>query len=446
MDTVSHYIRALNARPLARPIGRVSRVAGLVVESVGPRVLLGELCEIHSAATGGIVRAEVVGLHDEHVVLMPLAEVGGVAIGDQVTGTGAAQMLGVGEALLGRVIDPFGTPLDSLPAPTGLEPWSLKGRPINPLARQPIAEVLQTGVRAIDGLLTIGRGQRMGIFAGSGVGKSTLLGMLARNVDADLNVIAMIGERGREVREFVEHTLGAEGLARSVVVVATSDQSALARLHAAYAALTVAEFFRAQARHVMLIMDSLTRFAMAQREVGLAAGEPPTARGYTPSVFSLLPRLLERCGTNADGGSVTALATILVEGDDLNDPVADSIRSIIDGHIVLDRDLANSGHYPAIDVLRSVSRLMPALASAQERALIERTVRVLSLLRRHQDVVDLGAYQAGSNPELDSALAVWPALERWLRQPVGTLSARAEALQQLATVMAPTTPTDLSVS
>jgi flagellum-specific ATP synthase len=446
MDTVSHYVNALNARSLARPIGRVSRVAGLVVESVGPRALLGELCEIHSQSAGGIVRAEVVGLHDEHVVLMPLAEVGGVAIGDQVTGTGAAQMLGVGEALLGRVIDPFGIPLDALPPPSGLEPWPLKGQPINPLARQPIAEVLETGVRAIDGLLTIGRGQRMGIFAGSGVGKSTLLGMLARNVDADLNVIAMIGERGREVREFVEHTLGAEGLARSVVVVATSDQSALARLHAAYAALTVAEFFRARGRHVMLIMDSLTRFAMAQREVGLAAGEPPTARGYTPSVFSLLPRLLERCGTNADGGSVTALATILVEGDDLNDPVADSIRSIIDGHIVLDRDLANSGHYPAIDVLRSVSRLMPALASARERALIERAVRVLSLLKRHQDVVDLGAYQAGSNPELDSALAMWPALEQWLRQPVGTLSARAEALQQLATVMAPTAPPALSGS
>ncbi len=314
--------------------------------------------------------------------------------------------------------------------------YQLKSEPLNPLSRTRIDSILETGVRPIDSLLTLGRGQRVGIFAGSGVGKSTLLGMIARNMQADINVIALIGERGREVLDFIEKNLGREGLARSVVVVATSDQPALVRSRAAYAATAIAEFFRDRKKDVVLIMDSVTRFAMAHREIGLAIGEPPTSRGYTPSVFAVLPKLLERCGTSDSGGSISALYTVLVEGDDLNDPISDSVRSILDGHIVLSRELANHGHYPAIDVLASVSRLIGDLTNKDERQMVQQALALLSVYQKNKDMVELGAYRAGSNPELDIAIRVMPELNKLLRQETNETILRHEAMAQLRTLLA----------
>jgi flagellum-specific ATP synthase len=336
---------------------------------------------------------------------------------------------------LGRVIDPFGQPLDALPPPLLPQQRSLKGLPSNPLRRPPIGEILETGVRCIDTLLTIGRGQRVGIFAGSGVGKSTLLGMIARHMRADVNVIALIGERGREVREFIDKNLGAAGLARSVVVVATSDQPAAVRTRAAYAATAIAEHFRDCGMDVMLTMDSVTRFAMARREIGLSVGEPATARGYTPSVFAELPRLLERCGTSDSGGSITALYTVLVEGDDLNEPIADALRSILDGHLAMSRSLANHGHYPAIDLLHSVSRLLPDLATASEQQLARAAVALLSVYDKSHQMVEIGAYRAGTNPQLDRALRLVPELHRFCQQEVDKPVQRAQALQTLANML-----------
>jgi flagellum-specific ATP synthase len=373
----------------------------------------------------------VVGFRQGHVTLMAYGALDGIAPGCEVVAQGARADIGVGDALLGRVIDGFGAPLDGGPAPHVEERRALRAPPRNPMQRPRIDRILETGVRAIDGLLTLGQGQRTGIFAGSGVGKSTLLGMIARHVRADLNVIALIGERGREVREFIERQLGPEGLARSIVVVATSDQPALARLRAAYAAVAIAEHFRDAGRQVLLTMDSITRFAMARREIGLAAGEPPTARGYTPSVFAELPELCERCGTSDSGGSVTALLTVLVEGDDLNEPISDCLRATLDGHIVLSRQIAHQGRYPAIDVLKSASRLMTELASEAERALAARAVKAMALLERNRQMVDIGAYARGTNPELDQALAIEPALDAFLRQAEGG-AARADAMAMAA--------------
>jgi flagellum-specific ATP synthase len=322
----------------------------------------------------------------------------------------------VGRQLLGRVIDAFGEPLDDGPPIAATSYFPLLGAPLNPLQRPPIDSVLDTGIKAIDSLLTLGRGQRIGIFSGSGVGKSTLLGMIARSVTADVNVIALIGERGREVRDFIRKNLGESGLARSVVVVATSDQPALMRVHAACAATAIAEYFRDQGSSVLLTMDSITRYAMAQREIGLSVGEPPTARGYTPSVFASLPRLLERAGTSARAGSITALYTVLVEADDMNDPVADHVRSIVDGHIVLTRKMAHEGHYPSIDVLQSNSRLANELRHDDENDLARDAVRMISLHRESKDMLDLGAYQAGTNAELDRAIRVMPKLQKFLAQ------------------------------
>ena len=353
------YAAAVRGAEFTRRSGLVSQFFGLVVESIGPDAFLGEVCEIYSRSTATPIAAEVVGLKDGKVLLMPYGELRGIGLGCEVLATGRAVEIAIGEGLLGRVIDAFGRPLDGRPLPPLPAQCRLTHEPRNPLARSRIRRVLETGVTSIDGLLTIGRGQRVGIFSGSGVGKSTLLGMIARNMKADINVIALIGERGREVLEFIEQSLGPAGLKRSVVVVATSDQPALVRSRAAYAATAIAEYFRDRHNDVLLIMDSITRFAMAQREIGLAVGEPPTARGYTPSVFAALPKLLERCGTTDHAGSITALYSVLVEGDDINDPIADCVRAILDGHIVLSRDLANHGHYPAIDVLASSSRLMP---------------------------------------------------------------------------------------
>jgi flagellum-specific ATP synthase len=380
------------------------------------------------------VLAEVVAVRGGDLTLMPYGGLHGLAAGSTVVALGEQSSIAVGTGLLGRVIDGFGRPMDGLRAPILAESRPVKGASINPLHRPRIEHVLETGVRSIDSLLTLGQGQRVGIFAGSGVGKSTLLGMIARHVKADVNVIALIGERGREVREFIEKQLGEDGLRRSVVVVATADQPALARLRAAHAAVAVAEHFRAQGQQVVLTMDSITRYAMARREVGLSAGEPPTARGYTPSVFAELPMLCERCGTAPGGGSITALLTVLVEGDDLNEPVSDALRAILDGHVVLSRQIAHQGQYPAIDILKSASRLMPDLASREQMALASETVQLLALLERNHQMVELGAYERGTNPQLDAALALKDRLAQWFRQSDGGVS-RAQALAQLEEIV-----------
>lgn len=432
MNMMAAYRDALAATELTRQVGWVSRVQGLAIEADGPRVPVGAMCQIvppgHAAQAP--VLAEVVGVDAGRVVLMPFGALHGLGAGAQVVPLGCEAEIGVGAALLGRVIDGFGRPLDALPAPATSQRQALSASAPNPMMRPRVRAVLETGVRAIDALLTLGRGQRIGIFAGSGVGKSSLLGMITRHARADVNVIALIGERGREVREFVEEHLGADGLRRSVVVVATADQPALARIRAAHAAVAIAEWFREAGRHVLLTMDSVTRLAMARREVGLAAGEPATTRGYTPSVFAELPRLCERCGTAPSGGSITALLTVLVEGDDLNEPIADTLRAILDGHVVLSRSLAQQGHYPAIDVLQSASRLLADLATSEERQLALLALRHLAALEKGRQLVELGAYVKGSNPALDAALAVEVALFAWLRQDAGG-APRAEALRAL---------------
>ncbi|MDM0122193.1 FliI/YscN family ATPase [Variovorax arabinosiphilus] len=452
MNALQRSLADLRSTELHRRIGWVCGMQGLAIDATGPDVTVGELCRIavRSQRPGGVapgVLAEVVGLKPGLVTLMPYGSIEGIAIGCEVQALGVESQIGVGQALLGRVIDGFGEPLDGRPRPaTGLR-RPLKAMPINPMQRPPIRQVLETGIRSIDGLLTLGQGQRVGIFAGSGVGKSTLLGLLARHVrpqtgsaqQSTVNVIALIGERGREVREFIEKQLGPEGLMRSVVVVATSDQPALARLRAAYAALAIAEQFRDEGRNVLLTMDSITRFAMARREIGLSAGEPPTARGYTPSVFAELPELCERCGTAPGGGSITALLTVLVEGDDMNEPVSDALRAILDGHIVLSRHIAHRGQYPAIDVLKSASRLMPELANVDERALAAAAVNRLAILERNRQMVEIGAYEKGSNADLDQALQIEPALQAWLRQSAGGVP-RDQALQSLRAALGEAVP------
>lgn len=430
---LAHYRHAVASAEWGRRTGRVCRLQGLLIEAEGPRAEVGEMCHVMTASTVPL-RAEVVGLDGTRVALLPYESPHGVSTGAQVVALGRQADLRVGPALLGRVIDGFGVPLDGRPAPALAQACALAPAPISPLQRPRIVRILETGVRAIDGLLTLGAGQRVGIFAGSGVGKSSLLAAIARHVRADLNVIALVGERGREVRDFVEDQLGPEGLARSVVVVATSDQPALARIRAAHAAVAIARHFADAGQSVLLTMDSVTRLAMARREVGLASFEPATARGYTPSVFAELPQLCERCGTTPAGGSVTALLTVLVEGDDLNDPVADHLRAILDGHIVLSRELAQQGHYPPVDVLRSVSRLMGELAPAADLALAAEVVRHLAVLERNRQLVELGAYTAGSNPSLDAALRMEPHLFAWLQQDA-VASSRSEAMAQLADLL-----------
>ena len=430
------YAAAVGQAELVRRIGRVTQFYGLVLEASGPDAFLGEVCEVYSRGHAAPVLAEVVGIREGRVLLMPYGELRGISMGAEVIARGRPLQVPAGVNFLGRVVDAFGNPIDGMPAPHADAMVSLREDAINPLARPPIREVLESGVRAIDTLLTLGKGQRVGIFSGSGVGKSTLLGMLARNVKADISVIAMVGERGREVREFIDRSLGPEGLERSVLLVSTSDQPALMRCNAAYAATAMAEYFRGQGADVALIMDSVSRFAVAQREIGLAVGEPPTARGYTPSVFASLPRLLERCGTSEEGGSITAFYTALVEGDDLSgDPVVDAVRSVLDGHIVLSRELADQRHFPAIDILRSISRLMSVLTSPAEQDLVRRTVVLLHRLERSRALIDIGAYKSGTNPELDRALALAPELDRFLTQDVAEAVPRGQALQLLQAIV-----------
>jgi len=376
-------------------------VVGLTVESAGPAVPVGECCLLRMQ-DGGSVPAEAVGFRNGELLLMPYGKLAGISAGCEVVSTGRRLEVAVGDALLGRVLDGLGAPIDGKGPLSATERRTVVASPPSPLERRLITEPVATGVAAIDALLTMGKGQRMGIFSGSGVGKSILLGMIARNTSAEVNVICLVGERGREVREFLESDLGEEGLSRSVVVVATSDAEPLVRTKAPFVACTVAEYFRDRGADVMLMMDSLTRFAMAQREVGLAVGEPPTTRGYAPSVFALMPRLVERAGMAASG-SITGIYTVLVEGDDMNEPIADAARSVLDGHIVLSRDLANRNHYPAIDVLASVSRLMHSLASESHRKAAAKLREVLAVYREAEDMVSIGAYQKGSNPQIDSA-------------------------------------------
>ncbi|HZH98348.1 MAG TPA: flagellar protein export ATPase FliI [Fimbriimonadaceae bacterium] len=397
-----------------RVYGRVTQVVGLVVEANGPNGRIGDLCFIQTAE-GSEIKAEVVGFRGDRVLLMPLGELSGVRAGCAVRGSGHCMRVPVGEALLGRTIDGLGEPMDSLGPIAAAAHYPIYALPPNALDRRMIERPVSTGVRAIDGVLTLGEGQRMGIFAGSGVGKSTLLGMIARNCSADVNVIALIGERGREVREFMEHDLGEEGLRRSIVVCATSEQPALVRIKAALAATAIAEYFRDQGKSVLLMMDSVTRFCMAQREVGLAIGEPPSTKGYTPSVFALLPKLMERAG-NSDKGAITALYTVLVEGDDTNEPIADAARSILDGHIVLNRKLTSRGHYPPIDVLQSLSRTMPLVASYKHVTVARDLRELIAAYNDVEDLVSIGAYKPGTKPTADRAISKWDAINGFLRQ------------------------------
>jgi flagellum-specific ATP synthase len=418
-------VEACNPLPLS---GRVSRTVGLVIESAGPRARVGEICEI-VCGDGSLLPVQVVGFRDSTVLSVPLGDTAGIRPGDRIIARHGEVAVGVGQSLLGRVVDPLGRPIDGLPLRTEAR-YPLSPRPLNPMDREPIVAPLGTGVRAIDAMLTCGRGQRLGLFGGSGVGKSTLLGMMARGTAADVTVLGLVGERGRELRTFLEHDL-ADGLERSVVVASTSDNPPLLRLRAAFTATAIAEFFRDQGLNVLLLMDSVTRFAMAQREVGLAAGEPPTTKGYPPSVFALLPNLLERAGAVRRRGSITAFYTVLVEGDDHNEPVADAVRSILDGHIVLSRDLASRGHYPAIDILQSVSRTMPDVTDVAHRRQAVQVRDWLAAIKDSEDLVTVGAYVAGANPRVDEARRRRDAINQFLCQPADSLCSFTGAVEML---------------
>ena len=418
--------------PVVR-MGEVIQVTGLVIESIGPNVSLGDICEISSPRLSGL-QAEVVGFRDHRVLLMPLGEMQDIHAGCQVAATGRAAGINVSEALIGRIIDGIGRPIDGKgPLPTGT-PRPLHCAPPNPLTCQRIAKPFQTGVKALDLFTPVGCGQRLGIFAGSGVGKSTLLGMIARGAESEINVIALVGERGRELREFIEKDLGPEGMARSIIVVSTSDQPALVRRRAALIATAIAEHFRDEGRKVLFMMDSVTRYAMAQREIGLAVGEPPTSRGYTPSVFSVLPRLLERTGMG-ETGSITALYTVLVDGDDMNEPIADAVRGILDGHVVLSRALATANHFPAVDVLESVSRVTLEVCQEKEISTISKARDLLSVYRKNEDVITIGAYTKGSSPNVDLAIEKQPLLRQLLRQPIEDKWSRERSFAELTQIV-----------
>src|SRR5262245_34203915 len=410
--------------------GRVTALVGLLIRAAVPEAHIGELCLIRSPRHAKELKAEVVGFHGSEMILMPLGEIQDVAMGAEVIPTGTSLSVRVGESLLGRVLDGLGVPTDVKEPPEGLVDYPVASRPPAPLRRQRVTDALPTGIRVIDGLLTVGAGQRIGIYSAAGVGKSTLLGMLARNTEADVNVIALVGERGREVRDFLELDLGAEGLKRSVVVVATSNEPSLVRLKAAYVATAIAEYFRDQGKRVLLMMDSVTRFARALREVGLAAGEPPARAGFPPSVFSELPRLLERTG-NSDRGSITAFYTVLVEGDDMTEPIADETRSILDGHLILSRALAAGNHYPAIDVSQSVSRVMSVVTGRQHLEAARRLREVLANYEAQKDFILIGAYKKGSDPRTDYAISKLDEVNAFLRQGTHEAAPAEQSIQQL---------------
>ncbi|MGE0645773.1 MAG: FliI/YscN family ATPase [Nitrospira sp.] len=417
--------------------GKVTQAVGIVVEGYGPMTTVGELCRITREVGDGPITAEVVGFREDRVLLMPLGQMQGIGPGSRITMTGHVANLAVGPGLLGRVLDGCGTPIDGKGMPETTARYPLHAEAPNPLQRARIQAPLDLGVRAINGFLTCGRGQKMGIFSGSGVGKSVLLGMISRYTQADVNVIALIGERGRELNEFLERDLGPEALARSVVVVATSDQAPLVRLRAALVATTIAEYFRDAGKQVLLLMDSLTRLAYSQREVGLAIGEPPTTKGYTPSVFAFLPKLLERVGTGPGPGTITGLYTVLVDGDDLNDPIADTVRSILDGHIVLSRALAARNHFPAIDLLQSTSRVMRDIVGRSHYEAARRLLELVARYRESEDLVLLGAYKPGVNATLDRAVDAQDGINEFLRQNIEQEANFASSVQQLEALAQP---------
>ncbi|MCR4939523.1 MAG: FliI/YscN family ATPase [Treponemataceae bacterium] len=435
MDTIfDKYINEVNAAETIRFTGEVIRVNGMLIESRGPQSIIGELCTIHIPSENKDVYAEVVGLDGTTVKLMAYGETKGIEIGCKVTGSGSLLKVGVGKALLGRVIDATGKAYDKKGDIVPEAYYPAVASPPDPLDRKPITERIVTGVRSIDSLCAVGKGQRLGIFAGSGVGKSTLMGMIARNTNADINVIALIGERGREVIDFIQKDLGEEGLKRSVVIVATSDQSPLCRLRGAYVATAVAEYFRDQGNDVMLMFDNVTRFARAQREIGLAIGEPPAQRGYTPSVFETMPKLLERSGTSSKG-TITAFYAVLVDGDDMDEPISDTVRGILDGHIVLNRRLAQAYHYPAVDVLASISRLANRVAGAETKKAVASVRRLMASYAENEDMITVGAYQKGSNQAVDAAIDAHPAIEDFLIQDEFEKAAVRDTLKALGALV-----------
>lgn len=430
-DKYLNGIRHLESMKIA---GKITQIVGLVIESQGPSVHLGDLCYICPRYEGPVIPAEVVGFRQNRVLLMPIGEMQGIGPGCEVVSAHQTLKVNVGSHLLGRVLDGLGNPMDGKGSLPVHKEYPLHEIPPHPLSRLRIAEKLSVGVRAIDGLITLGRGQRVGIMAGSGVGKSTLLGMIARNTEADINVIALIGERGREVKEFIDRDLGEEGLKRSVVVVATSDQPALVRIKGAMTATAIAEYFRDQGLNVVLMMDSVTRFAMAQREVGLTIGEPPATRGYTPSVFAMLPKLLERSGTG-EVGSITGIYTVLVDGDDMNEPIADAVRSILDGHIVLSRNIAAQNHYPAIDVLASVSRVMTEIVEKPHNIAAQKLRSIMATYREAEDLINIGAYSTGNNPRIDLAITKIEGVKAFLQQDVSEKMTIDETISKLLTLI-----------
>lgn len=410
----SPYKKILDNARTIQKVGKVIEIIGLIIEADGPKSSIGDLCYI-MGDNDEPIQAEVVGFREDRVLLMPLGALVGLKAGAKVINTGSAMKVKVADDILGRVLDGLGNPIDDLGAISAEKFYSTAGKLINPLKRKPIDEPLSLGIRAIDGLITVGKGQRMGIFAGSGVGKSTTLAMMAKNTTADVNVIALVGERGREVREFIEHTLGKEGMKRSVVVVATSEQPSLVKIKAAFVACAIAEYFRDKGKDVLFMLDSVTRIALAQREVGLAVGEPPATRGYTPSVFALMPKFLERAGAN-EFGTITGLYTVLVEGDDFNEPISDVARSILDGHIMLSRSLAHKNHYPAIDVLQSISRVMNNIVSNDHKAAAGKIRALLAAYAKNEDLINIGAYQRGADPLTDKAINLMERIEGYLKQ------------------------------
>lgn len=428
------YVDMLDTLDPFRWTGEVTEMVGLLIESRGPAAAVGNFCEVISSS-GKIIRTQVVGFRNGRVLSIPLEETDGVQLGDRVIARAEDSRVAVGPDLLGRVLDGFGNPMDDGPRLNPEASYDLFATPPNPLAREPIRRPLETGIRVIDSMLTCGQGQRIGLFGGSGVGKSTLLGAMSRQNSADVTVIALIGERNREVRAFIENELGPEGLKRSVLVVATSDRPAPLRIRACFVALAVAEYFRDQGANVLLVMDSVTRLAMAQREIGLAAGEPPSQKGYTPSVFNLLPKIFERAG-NFHRGSITGFFTVLVEGDDFNEPICDAVRGILDGHVVLSRELGASGHYPAVDVLQSVSRVMPHIVTTEHMRSAQKVREAMACYQRSSDLIQLGAYVAGTNPKLDITLRTRDQLMGFLRQDSHLKSPISETLQGLHTIAA----------
>lgn len=432
---ISHCIKAVLATDMIAVRGRVSQVIGMVVESHGPGIPVGSICEISTFRGQNKVPAEVVGFREGRVMLMPLGDMRGVEPGSVIQQVAGQAAVPVSQAMLGRVIDGLGNPVDGKGPLLGDVLYPLYAEPLNPMERERITEPVDVGVRSINGLLTLGKGQRIAIMAGSGVGKSTLLGMIAKHTAADISVIALIGERGRELKDFIERDLGPEGLARSVVVVATSDQPPLVRMRGAYLATAIAEYFRDLGRDVIMMMDSVTRFAMSSREVGLAIGEPPTSRGYTPSVFSQLPKLLERAGTCQGRGSITGIYTVLVEGDDMNEPIADSVRSIVDGHIILSRDLASQGHYPAIEILGSISRCMSDVMPREHIGRAHRFLEILATYRKSEDLINIGAYAKGSNPKIDKAITMIDGLNGFLKQQVDDKVSLSDSVSALGALI-----------